>query len=232
MRIENKDILCIIPARAGSKGVKNKNIKKLHSKPLIDYTLDVATDFFLAKNIYISSDSKEIAMRGLEYGLPARELRPQSIAGDKSLTIDAVLSAINQLSTKFKAVCLLQPTSPFRTQIDIKKCIELLNSGPYTSVISVNKIDEPHPNKMKKIEEGLLKPYIHNSDSSMPRQSLESIYALNGCIYLTKMNTIMNDRNFFGDFSAPYLMGDIQSLNINSNLDWMLAEKILEENLI
>ena len=159
-------------------------------------------------------------------------MRPASISGDKSLTIDAVLNSINQTNRNFQAICLLQPTSPFRTKSDIRKCIEILNSGAFTSVVSVNKIDEPHPYKMKKIDGDILNPFIKNADSSMPRQSLENIYALNGCIYLTKIDTILKDRNFFGSFSTPYLMNELQSININSQLDWMLAEKILEEKLI
>ena len=67
MKITPDEILCIIPARAGSKGVKNKNIKKLKSKPLVDYTLDIATRVFPVENIYISTDSKEIAERGNKY---------------------------------------------------------------------------------------------------------------------------------------------------------------------
>ena len=232
MKITPDEILCIIPARAGSKGVKNKNIKKLKSKPLVDYTLDIATRVFPVENIYISTDSKEIAERGNKYNLPIRELRPKPLATDNALTIDTVLHTLDQLEKGFKAICLLQPTSPFRSSKDVLKCIDILNSNSSTSVVSVCKIDEPHPHKMKKISDNRLVPYIKDSDSSMPRQSLEEIYSLNGCIYLTKIETIFDDRNFFGKISLPYEMNELQSVNINSNFDWMIAEKILEEDLL
>ena len=104
MKITPDEILCIIPARAGSKGVKNKNIKKLKSKPLIDYTLDIAKKVFPVGNIYISTDSNEIAERGNEYNIPRRELRPKSLATDNALTIDTVLHTLDRLEKEFKAI--------------------------------------------------------------------------------------------------------------------------------
>ncbi len=232
MNIKKEEILCIIPARAGSKGIKNKNIKKLNSKRLIDYSIETASQVFPAENIFISTDSEQIAKRSLNYDIPIPKLRPAELANDKSLTIDVVLHTINELDINPRAICLLQPTSPFRTSNDIEQCIEIINSGCFTSVISVNRIDEPHPNKMKKIKNKLLIPYVKGSNSSVPRQSLEELYSLNGCIYLTKTDTIIKHMNFFGNAPAPYVMNQLQSVNINSELDWILAEKILEDGLI
>ena len=156
MKITPENILCIVPARSGSKGIKNKNIKKLAGIPLINYTLETASKTFPKENIIISSDSKEIIKMGEPFEIKTPFLRPKKLASDYSKTIFTVLDIINRLENNYEAVCLLQPTSPFRSKDDIMNCISIINKNRCDSVVSVNKIEEPHPKKMKKIKNGIL----------------------------------------------------------------------------
>ena len=227
MKITPENILCIVPARSGSKGIKNKNIKKLAGIPLINYTLEIASKTFPKENIIISSDSKEIIKMGEPFEIKTPFLRPKKLASDYSKTIFTVLDIINRLENNYEAVCLLQPTSPFRSQDDIMNCISIINKNRCDSVVSVNKIEEPHPKKMKKIKNGILQPYLEGSNSSIPRQKLEKVYALNGCIYMTRKSQIIKYKDFFGKRCIPYEMPENKSININNKYDFMIAEYIL-----
>jgi CMP-N-acetylneuraminic acid synthetase len=102
MKITPENILCIVPARSGSKGIKNKNIKKLAGIPLINYTLETASKTFPKENIIISSDSKEIIKMGEPFEIKTPFLRPKKIASDYSKTIFTVLKNINRLENNYE----------------------------------------------------------------------------------------------------------------------------------
>lgn len=229
------NILAIIPARGGSKGVKNKNIIDLNGKPLIHYTINEAEKVDELKRIVVSTESNLIKSVCDEVGDYIPFLRPDELAQDASRTIDVVEHLINTLKKDFNEdydyVCLLQPTSPLRLAQDIKNSIDLMMNQKKGSVISLAKIDEPHPNKMKVIENGLIKPLLTDTDSSVPRQELPAVYELNGAIYLCETKALMKNRNFFCEPSTPYIMPAERSANINNHFDLKLAEYLLAENL-
>ena len=93
------------------------------------------------------------------------------------------------------------------------------------------KIDEPHPNKMKVVKNGLIKPLLADTDSSVPRQELPSVYELNGAIYLCETKALVKNRNFFCEPSTPYIMPAERSANINNFFDLKLAEFLITEKL-
>jgi CMP-N,N'-diacetyllegionaminic acid synthase len=224
-------ILAIIPARGGSKGIKNKNIIDLNGTPLIHYTLKEVKKVKEITRILVSTESDQIKKVTDEVGNFTPFLRPNKFAEDSSRTIDAVKYVIEKLEQEYNEVydyiCLLQPTSPLRNAEDIENCISIMLGQKTGSVVSLVKIDEPHPHKMKVISNNTVKPLLSNTDSSVPRQELPPVYELNGAIYLCETKGLLKDENFFPEPSTPYIMPPERSVNINNFFDLKLAEYLL-----
>lgn len=227
-----KRILALIPARGGSKGVPGKNTRKLHGKPLIDYTIETARDVARFDRVIVSTDDEGIANVAEEAGCPVPFLRPRHLATDSARTVDAVLYTLDRLRAEqgetYDTVCLLQPTTPLRSVEDVHACLDIMASGPCRSVVSVQRIDEPHPHKLKIIRDGLLEPFLEGTDSSVPRQELPAVYGLNGAQYVVDVEALQSIRSFFADPCKPYVMPWERSVNIDSLRDFRMAELLLE----
>jgi len=231
---ERMKILAIIPARGGSKGILNKNIVDLKGQPLIHYTLKEAVKIKAFDRIIVSTESKQIKSVCDQIGNFVPFMRPDEFAQDNSRTIDVVEDIIGHLEKDYNEtydyICLLQPTSPLRSANDIEACIEMIKDQKKGSVVSLAKVDEPHPYKMKILEEGQIKPFMKGTNSSIPRQELPHVYELNGAIYLCETRGLLRDRNFFPEPSLPYIMPMERSVNINNKFDLFKAEWLLNKN--
>ena len=125
---------------------------------------------------------------------------------------------------------MLQPTAPLRTAQDIDRSLEILITNNFDGVISVVKVDNYHPFKMKKINKGLLYDYEELTTENPPRQSLPPVYIVNGAIYATKRNVLVNQNTFKGERCAPYIMPEHRSVNIDSASDFAVAEYFLKKD--
>ncbi len=232
--VKNKlgNVLAIIPARSGSKGILNKNVIDILGKPLIYYTIREALKVKNFNRILVSTDSEQIRTISESFGVTVPFLRPQKYATDSARTIDVVIDSLKTLGDlygeTFDYVCLLQPTSPLRVAADIEQCLKMASEHRGGSIVSLCRLDEPHPSKMKQIKEGLVLPFLEGSDSSVPRQELQEVYELNGAIYLTDVKTIKRKRSFFSDKCLPFIMPPERSININNHNDLILAREIMK----
>lgn len=226
-------IVGLVPARGGSKGIHNKNITDLGGKPLIYYTLHEASKVSSIQRLFISTDSEIIRSICTELGFTIPFLRDKDLARDETKTVDVVLNVLDLLEKRFGEiydyVCLLQPTSPFRIAEDIQRCVDIVLESGCDSVVSLAEVDEPHPFKMKVINNGIVEPFISGSDSSVPRQSLPPVYALNGAIYFCKTELLYNTHNFFSKNTVAYVMPSERSININNQMDLELAKVLLQK---
>lgn len=224
-------ILGIIPARSGSKGVKNKNIRKLNNKYLIDYTIIESLKSNLT-DVIVSTDSLKIMKIVKDLGGNAPFLRPKNLAADNSSSISVVQHAIVTYSKitglTYDAIMLLQPTCPLRTSLDINKSIDLFISKNPDSVISVYNVNGLHPARMKYLDNNnyLIDPPFAEKIENQPRQELKPMYIRNGAIYLTKLSEI-NKGTFKGNKSLAYIMDADKSINIDTEFDFKLAEMLL-----
>ena len=144
--IGNKKVLAIIPARKNSKRIRNKNLAMLGNKPLISYTIEEALKNRYIDKILVSTDDPEILKISNRHGLKVSRLRPSSLSGDKTKTIDLIIYEINQLKKigqTFEYIIILQPTSPFRTNKNINDSFKLLENKKAKCIISVCKVDHP-----------------------------------------------------------------------------------------
>jgi len=235
MGIENPRILAVIPARGGSKGVPRKNVRMVGSKPLIAYTITAAAalkDQF--HRLIVSTDDNEIAEIALKYGAEVPFMRPAELAGDKVPMVPvlqhAVLAIEEMDQIALDWVLLLQPTCPFRAPEDIQAALGLALAGGCDSVISVVRVLAHHPILMKKIENNRLLPFAIEEIEGTRRQDYSPpAYMRNGCIYLTRRDTLIQTNSIWGKVIRPYIMPEDRSVNVDSELDMKLVEMLLQE---
>jgi|TARA_B110000483_G_C18093361_1_gene502869 N-acylneuraminate cytidylyltransferase/CMP-N,N'-diacetyllegionaminic acid synthase len=223
VRKKKLKVLAIIPARKNSKGVKNKNFKIVNKKKrLIDYTIIEAKKSKYISKIALTTDDKRIINYSKKYNLDYLINRKKELANDNTSSSLVVLDVLNQIK-EFNAdyVLLLQPTSPLRKSIHIDEAIEKLykNKKKYDSLVSICKLEDPHPFKLKQIKKNYLVPFLKGKSSEIPRQKLQEVYRLNGAIYLIKKDIFIKKKSFFNK-TLPFIMNENFSINIDTNLDF------------
>lgn len=225
-------ILGIIPARGGSKGVPRKNIKLLGTKPLIQYTSEIALDCKKIDLVVLSSDDDEIINVGKKLGLKVPFKRPKELAEDNSSSISVIKHALNFYLNKkihFDAVCLLQVTSPFRTKEFLEKAINTFINNKTDSLVSV--LEVPHEYNphwtFKEDDKGFLKISTGEKSIITRRQDLPKSYHRDGSIYITKTSVIINQNSLYGK-SISYIESpkDLY-VNIDTLEDWEKAETLV-----
>ncbi len=222
-------ILCIIPARGGSKGVPGKNIKLLNGKPLLAYTSEIALRSKLLTKVIVSTDDVNISNHAKNLKLEVPFLRPVELAQDNSPTIDTLIHALRWYSNQnifFDAVCVLQVTSPFRTVKFLDNAIEkFINSG-CDALVSVQKVPhEYNPHWTFEVNsEGNLTIATGDTKIIPRRQELPLAYHRDGSIYITKSNVILEQNSLYGN-SIAYIESDPEFyVNIDTPEDWEKAE--------
>lgn len=223
--IENMKVLALIPARAGSKGIKRKNMIELCGRPLISYSIQAGLGSRYVDEVVVTTDSEEIADIAKSLGAQAPFLRPKELASDKARTIDAVLHAVEQLELRGKhydILVLLQPTQPLRLAEDIDGALERFMEGGMEALASVKKVEE-HPVLMRTIDgQGTLKGLLPLG-STMRRQEMPAYYLVDGSIYINKVAQLRENTSF-NDNPRPYLIPRERSVDIDEPRDLKLAE--------
>ena len=227
-------MIASIPARGGSKGVPKKNIRELSGKPLIFYTINAAQKSRYISRIIISTDSFEIAEVAKSFGCEIPFMRPPELATDTSKALDAYLYTVEKLNTEFneqiRDFSVLLPTSPLRNAEDIDKAIEIFYSKRAKTVISVVEAEHP-PTWYKKInDKGILEDYFRGEDNSLNRQEAEKTYLPNGAIYIFNYNSLKLNCNYYNDETYPYIMSRKSSVDIDTEVDFKLAELIIRSS--
>ena len=220
----------IIPARKGSKGIPGKNKVLVKNRELIRYTFEAALGSRKLEQIILSTDDQDlISLVKRDYPLiRVPFLRPAELASDSSKSVDVVLHALGYIEPVPEYIVLLQPTAPLRTSLDIDDAISRLEEhiNEYDSLVSLCKVEEPHPYKMKRIVDGKVISLIEGTSSERPRQELPEVFRLNGAIYIASTNLIRERATLMGT-TIPYVMPPERSLNIDTTADIRALEMIL-----
>lgn len=223
----SKKTLTIIPARGGSKGIKNKNIKKLLGKSLINWTIESALKSKYVERVIVSTDNKKISNYAKKSGVEVPFLRPSKLSNDKAKSIDLVLHAIKKIPG-YEWILLLQPTSPLRTSKDIDNVFKLCVKKKALSVASICSVNQ-HPHKMFTINKSLyLKSLIKKKAINEIRQDLPKTYITNGALYLVNISWLKKRKKFIDSDTIGYEMPAEKSVDIDTLSDWYLAENILK----
>lgn len=227
------NVLGLIPARGGSKGVPRKNIKPLAGKPLLNYTAQAALASKHLTRVILSTEDDEIAAVGRACGVEVPFLRPAELAQDTTPTLPVVQHALQFLEEQgshFDAVCLLQPTNPLRRAADIDGCIELLEREQADTVFTVLAVPAEHnPHWV----------YFRNGDGSLRlstgeaspiprRQDLPPAYHREGSVYVTRQDVVMVNHSLYGARVLGYEIERRRSVNIDTVSDWARAEALLQ----
>ncbi len=226
-----EDVIVIIPARAGSKGIPGKNIRKLNGKPLLSYSVEAAQKVFRNNQILLSTDSAEMLEIGNSYGIIADQLRPKALAGDKTPMRDVLLHEIKRQEKSFLSrLLLLQPTCPFRDKTDLENLIGLWDEN-IDMVVSVYDSDSnPYYNLFEENQSGFLEK--SKPGNYTDRQSCPKVYKYNGNMYLININSL--EKQHMSEFSRikKYEMSKEKSIDMDKQIDWKFAEFMLEEKLV
>lgn len=223
-----KKILSLIPARGGSKGIKNKNIIDLSGQPLISYTIISALESKFIDRTVVTTDSEAIADISKKYGADVPFIRPKELASDVSKTIDAVLHAINALEKMgdtYDVLVLLQPTQPLRTVIDIDEAIEFFFKRNLQGLVSVSPVDD-NPLFIRTIDENGKLSSLVKMNSTCRRQDMPKYYRVNGCVYINQISNITVQTSF-NDNPIGYIMEKSHSVDIDDLSDVVMAEYYL-----
>jgi CMP-N,N'-diacetyllegionaminic acid synthase len=225
-------ILAIIPARGGSKGLPGKNIRSLAGKPLIAWSIEAATASSYIDKTIISSDCPDICRLAKQFGADVPFLRPAELATDEAKGIDATLHAIDWLKKNgesYQLIIILQPTSPLRTTEDIERSIERYANSTAKAIVSVCKV-EHHPWWSNTLpEDGNMGQFLRPEALNSNRQELPNYYRLNGAIYLSEVDYLRKHRSCLGPETLAYEMPTEQSVDIDSLIDFKLAEILISE---
>lgn len=228
---KNKRFLAIIPARAGSRGIKNKNVIDLCGKPLIAYSIEVALKSKYIDRVIVSTNCKEIADVAKKYGADVPFLRPDYLALDTSKTIECVIHCIEQLHIYgdiYDYIVLLQPTQPLRESYHIDEAVELIVQKDSDSLVSICKVKE-HPILMRTLNEDNSMSNLLNISSTQRRQDFKEYYRVNGVIYINKINENLNLNTSLNDNKLPYIMDEKYSVDIDEILDLKIAKIMMKE---
>ena len=235
---KGKNILGLIPARGGSKGLPRKNIKSLLGKPLIAWTIEQALASKYLDRVVVSTDNKEIAEISKKYGAEVPFMRPKELAKDNSTTADVIIHTLNWFKNsgqKFDYLALFEPTSPLREKNDIDNGIMKLidNENKADSLVSVGEISLEHPFISKEIDEkGYVKPFYKVPNNKIRRrQDLSKAYFPYGVLYLSKVSAIKEYKTFYQKKTMPMFIKRWQNYEIDDMWDFICIQAILKKIL-
>ena len=226
--------LAIVPARSGSKGLRDKNIRPLLGKPLMAYTLEAAVASGIFDEVMVSTDSRHYADIAMQTpGVHVPFLRSADHAGDTSSTWDVIREVLHRYEEQgrsFDAFCILQPTSPMRTAAHIQGTYQLFREKRANSVVSVCELDHSINICNQLPEDHSLVGFVRNPDK-YARQMNPTYYRLNGAIYLCDTRAFLASGDIYREKSYAYLMSREDSVDIDTADDLHLAEAMLEKRL-
>jgi CMP-N-acetylneuraminic acid synthetase len=232
------EILAILPARGGSKGIPRKNIKLLAGEPLIAYSIRAAQESKHISRTIVSTEDEEIRHVALRYGAEVPFVRPAALADDHAVDLDVFQHCLKWLddnqSYRPEIVVQLRPTAPLRTTARIDEAIDLFLEAPSVDCVRTVRLSPQHPLKMWRVVDGYLTPFVPVSVScfeepyNMPRQDLGTAYVQNGSIDVIRTTVITEGNSMSGSRIRPLIMTDEESVNIDSPTDWEMAELLMQ----
>tara|TARA_R100001510_G_C7622062_1_gene182711 strand:- start:83 stop:787 length:705 start_codon:yes stop_codon:yes gene_type:complete len=228
-------VLGVILARGGSKGIPKKNVKAIAGKPLIAWTIEAAIESGAFEDIVVSTDCEEIAMIARAFGASVPFMRPDELAQDHVWSRDAlkhaVLASEEHYGVVYDYVVEMPCVAPLRSSKYIVEATNILIETGCDSVTSVTQMQDKHPVRMKRIVNGMLKDFTTEfpEGEGSRRQDLEPCYIRNGAIYAMTRDCIVNKFSRHGKTCMAYVMPEQDSVNIDTMLDFRLANILLRE---
>jgi CMP-N-acetylneuraminic acid synthetase len=229
--IDGKKVLGLIIARGGSKGLPGKNIKELNGLPLLAYSVMAGLQSQYIDDVVISTDDDQIADVAKKYGCEVPFMRPAELASDSAKSIDVIRHVLETMADRdYDIFVLLQPTTPFRTASHIDESLEMMMSKGADSVVSVTEA-EHHPMWMNTLPDDMcMAEFMRPEAENKNRQDLPKQYRINGGVYAVRCSYMLASNKLYSDKSYAYLMDSQSSVDIDNEIDFKLAEAILNSH--
>ncbi len=230
--LNNKKILGVVTARAGSKGLPGKNLRPLLGRPLIAWTIEQGLASRYIDKLIVSTDSHEIANIARHYKAEVPFIRPSELSTDAATSLDVVEHALDffeNASEKYDFLVLLEPTSPLRAVSDIDGAIELCESlGEGTSVVSVAAAENTHPAFLFSMDCKYLKPMLDRTPNGLRRQDLKTnFFYVEGSVYVSPVSLLRTQKSFYHSQTAPWIVERYKSVEIDELSDFIIAEALM-----
>ncbi len=228
------NILFVIPARGGSKGLPKKNIKPIAGKPLIAWSVEAATkaaQLIGNCDVIISTDLQEIADVAKPFGAQVPFLRPAELANDTAASIDVMLHALNFMEQKgklYEYIAMIEPTSPQRDEHDLIGAYNLLkDTAGAESIVGVSKTEGCHPLFLTKLNHKFLEPYENKTYKVYRRQEIDEVYFFEGSMYISKVESFKKRKSFYHEKTLGFEMPKWKSFEIDDATDFIIIEQLL-----
>ena len=230
-------IVALIPARSGSKRVPGKNIRRIGGHPLIAYSIAASLESNVFSDVFVSTDSEEIADVARYYGAEVPFLRPPEMAGDTSPDIAWVEHALRELdksARRYDCFSLLRPTSPLRTAETIRRAWREFRKE--TGIDSLRAVEHcsQHPGKMWVVRGRRMTPLLPYGPGRQPwhssqYQSLPPVYVQNASLEIAWTRVVFEQGTIAGEVVLPFISEGLEGFDINDPVDWFLAERHLAD---
>lgn len=233
--IDGNRILCIVPARAGSKGLPDKNIRLLAGKPLLAWPIAAALGSAYVDRVIISTDSQHYADIAVKHGADCPFLRPKEFASDTSPSIDFILHTVDELEARgerYDWLLLLEPTSPLTESSDVDAALEMFATGASgaEAVVGITLMETHHPSySVFRAGNGMIRPMVGQSFADMPRrQDLDPVFSLDGSLYCSTIAALRRERGFCHDHTVGFVMDRHKAFEVDDLVDFICIEAVLQ----
>lgn len=230
--INGRQVLAIIPARGGSKGLRGKNVRELCGKPLIAWTIEKAKKSRYLDFVLVSTDSPEIATVARKHEAAVPFLRPADLATDQASTYAVVSHALSYLrdveGRQFDYIVLLEPTSPLREDDDIDTMLDRLEkcAGDFDAIVSVGEVHE-HPSIMKRFDGDRIEPFAPELPTTTRRQDNIPAFFPYGVAYIAKTSTLLAETTFYARRCTAFVIKRYQTYEIDDIYDFLCVERVM-----
>ena len=230
---DDYNILIVVPARGGSKGIKHKNLKKINDKTLVALVGEVVLQLDYVDRAVISTDMHKIAIEAKKSGLDVPFMRPEKLSEDIISDVDVLTHALIEVEnidrTKYDIIIMLQPTSPLRKPDHVTAAVKKLIDGNYDSVLTVSETDsKAHPLKQLVFDGDKIDYYDKEGIKIIARQQLRPVYHRDGAAYVMTRDCLLIQKTTIGENASAVKINDIL-VNIDSEFDLEIAQLILSK---
>lgn len=228
------NVLGVIPARGGSKGIPRKNLRLLNGISLVGHAARTAQETAEITKTVVSSDCPLIIKEAIKFGVEAPFIRPDElsgdIVGDQPVLEHALVESEKYYGCIFDYIVMIQPTAPLRTVEHLKQAISYCIENQYESVWTVSRLNPSyHPDKVLCLENGLLNYYSQSGRNVVARQQLSALYYRNGLAYVVSRSLLLDDKSLIGkNTGALFTSGNFVSIDVEADLN--LTEQLMNKD--
>jgi CMP-N,N'-diacetyllegionaminic acid synthase len=219
-------LTAIIPVRGGSQGIPGKNLRRIGRDTLLERAIKLAKAAPNIDRAIVTTDDRAMHDVARSHGVQSPSLRPAELATSTATTAAVVAHVLAECGVSDGYLLILQATAPLRRLADLAEMCEAFEAQSAEAMVSVVAQDEPRPEKLKRIIDGKLVPYLADGFEG-PRQALPQPYALNGAFYLVSVAAFLREKRFLPTDTAPFVMPPERSHNLDSMTDWHILEAMI-----